>query len=394
MIIAIILAFAALILLYFYSNEIEVRVMTRKENLPKRPNVGIVSDWHRKGVPYQSRFLSKCLSGKFNVHVFAYNDYVKDEQDFGYRKLVFSRFLKPWKLIRWIRKEGLKIVYFPDRLEDAGVLDWCKKNKVATVMIINYETIKRKEFPLYKKNAFLLCPVKCTFDLLKKNGFKNIRFIRWGIDNKTFKPARFQARRKVKFIHNAGHGGVEWRKNTFAVVDAFSKANMRNPDIRLVLKSQNPIREYPDAVRYLISKNRNITVIDRDLSMSELIKLYKSCNVSLLPSKWEGIGIPFIESLSLGLPVITVDAPPMNEWVRHGYNGFAARVSSWEARRDKELLVKAAVVDDDDYSRCIVLLSNRALLKKVSANAAKSMANSLKVFTGEIVKFTRSLCAK
>jgi glycosyltransferase involved in cell wall biosynthesis len=135
-------------------------------------------------------------------------------------------------------------------------------------------------------------------------------------------------------------------------------------------------------------------VIDKDLSMKEMIRLYKSCHVSLLPSKWEGIGIPFIESLALGLPVITVDAPPMNEWVKNGRNGFTAKVARWESRRDEELLVRAAIVDDDDYSRRIELIANRAMLKKMSANAVKSVANSSKVFTREIVSFTRALCAK
>ena len=88
--------------------------------------------------------------------------------DCGYRKLVFSKTPKPSKLISWIRKEGLKVVYFPDRLEDEKVLDWCKANSVETVMIINYETIKKAEFPLYRKYSFLMCPVRCTFDLLRE----------------------------------------------------------------------------------------------------------------------------------------------------------------------------------------------------------------------------------
>lgn len=358
------------------------------------PGIGIVSDWNRKGVPYQSRFLSKCLSGKFNVNVFAYNEYIRDELDFGYRKLVFSKSLKPSKLISWIKKEALKVVYFPDRLEDEKVLDWCKANNVKTVMIINYETIKKSEFPLYRKYSLLMCPVRCTFDLLRARGFKNIKFIRWGIDNEVYKPLKLKTGGTVKFLHNAGLGGSGWRKNTYAAVAAFNIANRTVPEARLILKSQKPIGEYPDAVKYLIKKNRNVTVIDRDMTMRELIGLYRSCRVSLLPSKWEGIGIPFIESLALGLPVVTVDAPPMNEWVRDGYNGLTAKVADWTDRKDRELLVKAAEVDVDDYARCIIRISAPTALKRMSLNAGRSVKSSRKDFTREVVKLTKSLCAK
>jgi 1,2-diacylglycerol 3-alpha-glucosyltransferase len=380
--------------LYFYNNEIRVKAVVSKALKPKLINVGIVSDWHRKGVPYQSRFLSKCLGDKFNVHIFAYHEYVKDEADYGYKKLVFTRLIKPWKVISWIKMNGLKVVFFPDRLEDEAVLDWCKKNKVATIDIINYETIKEKEFAHIKKNTVLMCPVKCTFDLLKQNGFKNIKFIRWGIDNDVYKPSKTGKKLPIRFIHNAGFGGTEWRKNTLAVVEAFNKACRSDPDIKLVLKSQKPISEYPETLRYILKKNKNIIVNDKDLKMSELIKLYRSCHVSLLPSKWEGIGIPFIESLALGLPVLTVDAPPMNEWVKDGYNGYTAKVSSWESRRDKELIVKGALVNIDDYADIIVKATDQRLLKKLSANAAKSVRTIKKDFTKETVKLTRSLCKK
>ena len=132
-----------LIIFYFYKNEIEVRTITSRALTKKSPRIGIVSDWHNTGVPYQSRFLSECLSGKHDVFIFAYNKYMKDEVNWGYKKLVFTKMIKPWKVINWIKNEGLKVVFFPDRLEDPEVLDWCKNNSVATVMIINYETIKK-----------------------------------------------------------------------------------------------------------------------------------------------------------------------------------------------------------------------------------------------------------
>ena len=383
-----------LILLYFYMNEIEVRTITSRDLTKKSPRIGIVSDWHNTGVPYQSRFLSECLSKKHDVFIFAYNKYMKDEVDWGYKKLVFTKMIKPWKVIDWIKKEGIKVVFFPDRLEDPAVLDWCKNNGIATVMIINYETIKKEEFDLYKKNTILMCPVKCTYNLLKNHGFTDLRFIRWAVDDEVFVPEESQIKPPIKFIHNAGYGGAQWRKNTLAVVEAFEAACQKNKNIILILKSQRPVKEYPEKARKIINNNGRIRAIIKNLSVIDLIKLYRSCHVSVLPSKWEGIGIPFIESLALGLPVITVNAPPMNEWVTNGFNGLVARIGKWEMRKDRKLLVKGALVDVGDLSKQMLKLTDIKSIERLGKNAVKSTGGIKKMFTKETERLISYLCAK
>jgi glycosyltransferase involved in cell wall biosynthesis len=381
-------------LLYFYKREFGVRTVVSRPATGKGPGIGIVSDWHNTGVPYQSRFLSECLGKKHNVYVFAYNKYMKDEADCGYKKLVFTKNIKPWKVIGWIKKEGLKAVFFPDRLEDPEVLDWCSKNGVATVMIINYETIKKEEFDIYRKYSILMCPVRCTYDLLKEHGFTNVRFIRWAVDEDLFGHAGSPVKPPIRFIHNAGYGGAQWRKNTLAVVEAFEAACKKNKNIILVFKSQRPIGEYPEKIRDIMNDNGRIRVVDKDLDQGRLIELYRSCHVSVLPSKWEGIGIPFIESLSLGLPVITVDAPPMNEWVKDGLNGLTARVRGWEQRKDRELLVKGALVDAADLSKKMLKLTDLKLIEKYSRNAVRNTRGMKKKFTKEVERLVMSICKK
>jgi glycosyltransferase involved in cell wall biosynthesis len=376
---------------YLYKNELEVMTVVSKVASKRGPRVGIVSSWARQGVPYQSRFLSTCLSKKYDVFIFGYKNFIKDEADWGYVNLVYTKVIQPWKVISWIKRENIKVIFFPDRLEDKKVLEWCRKNSVATVMIINYETIKKKDFEHYKLYTKLHCPVKCTQLLLKDHGFKNTKFIRWGIDNDIFSPALIDIKRPIRFIHNAGFGGTEWRKNTLAAVEAFDYICKKKKDVILILKSQRPIKEYPEKISRMIRDNGRIRVMDKEIGMNELIELYRSCQVSLLPSKWEGIGIPFIESLALGLPVLTVDAPPMNEWVRGGYNGLCAKVARWEGRRDRQFITKGAIVDVDDYAKLMIKCTDAKLLDKLRANAIKGMKNSKKVFTKEINKFVGSL---
>ena len=59
-----------------------------------------------------------------------------------------------------------------------------------------------------------------------------------------------------------------------------------------------------------------------DLPTDEHLRLFASADVCVAPSRWEGLGLHLYESMALGLPVITNDAPPMNEVIRDGDNGL------------------------------------------------------------------------
>jgi len=41
--------------------------------------------------------------------------------------------------------------------------------------------------------------------------------------------------------------------------------------------------------------------------------LYHDGDVCVLPSHWEGLGLQLLECQAAGLPLVTTDAPPMNE---------------------------------------------------------------------------------
>lgn len=118
--------------------------------------------------------------------------------------------------------------------------------------------------------------------------------------------------RKFVFLHVGGWLGVHNRKNTDVVIEAFKLLD--NPDTKLVITSQKKLNktDLPD----------NIEIIDKDLTRAELIELYYASDCVVLPSKWESIGLPILEGLAAGKPVITSNAAPMNEFIREGLNGY------------------------------------------------------------------------
>ena len=72
-------------------------------------------------------------------------------------------------------------------------------------------------------------------------------------------------------------------------------------------------------------RDPRVRVVLEDLPMDEHMGLFASADVCLAPSRWEGLGLHLYEAMALGLPVITNDAPPMNEVIADRDNGLLVR---------------------------------------------------------------------
>jgi glycosyltransferase involved in cell wall biosynthesis len=54
----------------------------------------------------------------------------------------------------------------------------------------------------------------------------------------------------------------------------------------------------------------------------EKIRLLRSADVIAAPSRYEGFGIPLIEGMAAGKPVVTTDVPAGNELIEHEHTGL------------------------------------------------------------------------
>jgi glycosyltransferase involved in cell wall biosynthesis len=95
------------------------------------------------------------------------------------------------------------------------------------------------------------------------------------------------------------------------------------------------------------------------------------------PSRLEGIGLCVPEALACGLPVITTDDAPMNEFVSNGVNGLLVRVAEQSVRHDGYYWPES-VVDIDDLKRAMqAYVDDRQLLLAHKRRARESAVSHL-----------------
>ncbi len=109
-------------------------------------------------------------------------------------------------------------------------------------------------------------------------------------------------------------GSLEARKNQSLALDVFDALRTRSADVRLVLVGRRAfgsdqlierIEHHPDFGRRVIWYEH--------LDDNGLEQVYADAFVVLVPSFWEGFGIPVIESLSHGVPVVSSDRGALPE---------------------------------------------------------------------------------
>lgn len=116
-------------------------------------------------------------------------------------------------------------------------------------------------------------------------------------------------------------GKYEHRKSIDETLEAFATVHANRPDLELVIKSNyftNREQKLEALQRKIASLGlNNVTVLWGDMTAGELADLYRGCDTFVLPSKAEGWGLPLIEAVAAGLPVITTMYSGHTEFLKH-----------------------------------------------------------------------------
>ena len=100
-------------------------------------------------------------------------------------------------------------------------------------------------------------------------------------------------------------------KNTLTLVRAFNLFNQQYPTVKLILTGQlskqlvgGNYENYGAQLQDLFAQNPNILTTGY-VSSEELAYLYQNCSLFVFPSLFEGFGMPPVEAMGVGKPVIT-----------------------------------------------------------------------------------------
>jgi glycosyltransferase involved in cell wall biosynthesis len=101
------------------------------------------------------------------------------------------------------------------------------------------------------------------------------------------------------------------RKRVDVLLDVFAAVRPRFPGIRLVKVGADWSDEQQSQIDRLRLAESIVSL--RELTRSEIAALYRAAALVLLPSEAEGFGLPLIEALACGAPVVASDIPVLRE---------------------------------------------------------------------------------
>jgi len=105
----------------------------------------------------------------------------------------------------------------------------------------------------------------------------------------------------------------QWKpyKNLPMLVEAFTLVHATHPNAQLVIAGDDP--RHPEVRQLAAALPEGSVVLPGRLPESAVPDLYRGAAVVVLPSKAEGFGLPVIEAMACGVPVICSDLPVLHE---------------------------------------------------------------------------------
>lgn len=259
-----------------------------------------------------------------------------------------------YDIMRSLKYAGIKDT---DEIKEADILFYYRQPQMHETLedrrpVIMYTMIETERmpdwWPAILKEADMVCvPSKAVQKVFKSHGI-DAKVLHHGVDHKLFRPKlRFKGN-ELKFLHLNAFG--DNRKGWRQILEAFEKAGfVDREDVSLTFKTV--YHHIPDLPNW-----KNLHVIEKKMEREDVVDLYHNYHCFLFPSWGEGFGLPPVEAMATGMPVITVNATGMAEYVnkhmfiaKHTEPG--PKVESYSHFPDQDLGHFHCLVDTDSLAK-------------------------------------------
>lgn len=118
--------------------------------------------------------------------------------------------------------------------------------------------------------------------------------------------------------------GYDPRKNNEGLISAFSKVNKLQPQVHLVISGIKQEDERTELLKHALTVGADTNKIHflGYISNDCLVALYKKCELFVFPSLYEGFGLPLLEAMRCGAPVVTFNNSCLHEVTGIDYPGL------------------------------------------------------------------------
>lgn len=294
------------------------------------------------GVDVYSRNLYKELSNRTNLKHIKPKSFLKPN-------FLNKLFLNPLQL----KKIKTDLIHLTSQDFLAGFFIGTKADKLVVTVHDIFPFLEGQSGPVYswmakryikniKNHADKIIAVSnATKDqILKNTDIKpnKIKVIYEGVDSDVFKPVEADLGYGKYFLHV---GSELKRKNIPGLMKIFKEIKEIESKVKLVRVGWLK-RKTERLLKNLDLKLGEDVIYRESISTRSLVKLYSNAEKLLFPSLGEGFGLPILESLACGTPVIAFNKKPMSELLpkemlcgKGNLEKFAKKALSYELSKTK-----------------------------------------------------------
>jgi glycosyltransferase involved in cell wall biosynthesis len=167
---------------------------------------------------------------------------------------------------------------------------------------------------------------------------EKIKVIPIGVDTKKYSPSRIPLLEKSSTFRFLSIFQWNNRKGWDALLAAYLRAFSKDDDVELIIRAypdrfkEPPIRDriIAELARhgFRVETAPKITVIEDFVSDQDIPRLYTSADCFVLPTRGEGLGLPFLEAMASGIPVIATGWGGHTDFL-NSENSFVVEVDSF-----------------------------------------------------------------